>query len=219
MFWILLLPLWLGCQKPSDRKRKIKFVLPRRTKSALNRPPLYCRAGTFLILLESALLLWKYHEESCSLSSNILSLDHLILVIQKGWRKAPDIIMWKMDIIDSDGPLFPHAKSLKFKFNLELHHVWFLLVTRRLETWPQLQKKQTAFFTLRLPYRFKRKLFFFLSSMLQVWSMVNLEIKFQIRLSNGILMDCWPISCGVAACKSGWNTINFLGSILKSSSR
>lgn len=119
--------------------------------------------------------------------------------------------MWKMDIIDSYGPLFPYPKSLKFKFNLELHHVWFLLVTRRLETWPQLQKKQTAFFTLRLPYRFKRKLFFFLSSMLQVWSMVNLEIKFQIRLSNGILMDCWPISCGMAACKSGWNTINFLG--------
>lgn len=124
--------------------------------------------------------------------------------------------MWKMDIIDSYGPLFPYPKSLKFKFNLELHHVWFLLVTRRLETWPQLQKKQTAFFTLRLPYRFKRKLFFFLSSMLQVWSMVNLEIKFQIRLSNGILMDCWPISCGMAACKSGWNTINFLGSVLKS---
>lgn len=134
----------------------------------------------------------------------------------KGWLKAPNIIMWKMDIIDSYGPLFPHPKSLKFKFNLELHHVWFLLVTRRLETWPQLQKKQTAFFTLRLPYRFKRKLFFFLSSMLQVWSMVNLEIKFQIRLSNGILMDCWPISCGMAACKSGWNTINFLGSVLKS---
>lgn len=58
--------------------------------------------------------------------------------------------------------------------------------------------------------------FFFLSSMLQVWSTVNLEIKFQIRLSNGILMDCWPISCGMAACKSGWNTINFLGSVLKS---
>lgn len=124
--------------------------------------------------------------------------------------------MWKMDIIDSYGPLFPYPKSLKFKFNLELHHVWFLLVTRRLETWPQLQKKQTAFFTLWLPYRFKRKLFFFPSSMLQVWSMVNLEIKFQIRLSNGILMDCWPISCGMAACKSGWNTINFLGSVLKS---
>lgn len=52
--------------------------------------------------------------------------------------------------------------------------------------------------------------------MLQVWSMVNLEIKFQIRLSNGILMDCWPISCGMAASKSGWNTINFLGSVLKS---
>jgi len=80
---------------------------------------------------------------------------------------------------------------------------------------PQLQKKQTGFFTLRLPYRFKHKLFFFLSSMLQVWSMVNLEIKFQIRLSNGILMDCWPISCGMAACKSGLNTINFLGSVLK----
>lgn len=163
MFWILLLPLRLCCQKPSDRKRKIKFVLPRRTKSALNRPLLHCRAGTSLILMESAVLFWKYHGESCSLSSNILSLDHLVLVtlsIQKGWRKAPDIIMWKMDITDSYGPLFPHPKSLKFKFNLELHHVWFLLVTRRLETWPQLQKKQTAFFTLRRPYRFKRKLFF-----------------------------------------------------------
>lgn len=42
--------------------------------------------------------------------------------------------MWKTDIIDSYGPLFPHSKPLKFKFNLELHHVWFLLVTRRLET-------------------------------------------------------------------------------------
>lgn len=51
--------------------------------------------------------------------------------------------------------------------------------------------------------------------MLQVWSMVNLEIKFQIRLSNGILMDCRPISCGMAACKSGLNTTNFLGSVQK----
>lgn len=91
MFWILLLPLWLCCQKPSDRKRKIKFVLPRRTKSALNELPLHCRAGTFLIPLESAALLWKYHGESCSLSSNILSLDHLALAtlsIQKGWRES-----------------------------------------------------------------------------------------------------------------------------------
>lgn len=39
-----------------------------------------------------------------------------------------------MDIIDSYGSLFPYPKSPKFKFNLELHHVWFLLVTRRLET-------------------------------------------------------------------------------------
>lgn len=69
-----------AAKKSSDRKRKIKFVLPKRTKSALNRPPVYCRAGTFLILLESAVLLRKYHGESCFLSSNSLSLDHLISV-------------------------------------------------------------------------------------------------------------------------------------------
>lgn len=80
IFGIMFLLLPQYSQKSSDRKRKIKFVLPKRTKSALNRPLVYCRAGTFLILLESAALLRKYRGKSCFLSSNILSLGHPILV-------------------------------------------------------------------------------------------------------------------------------------------
>lgn len=89
VFWISLLPNPSRCQKSSDRKRKIKFVLPKRTKSALNRPPVYSRAGTFLILLESAALLRKHRGESCFLSSNILSLAHLIWVTLKILRLLP----------------------------------------------------------------------------------------------------------------------------------
>lgn len=139
-----------------------------------------------------------------------------------------------MDIIDSYGPLFPLPHILSPWISSSIWNYimsrfsWLPDSLRRDHSYTKKkgEKKQTSFFTPQLllsiwiyTYFPPFSLFVFLLCRLQVWGLANLEIMFQIRLSNGILVDCWSIPSRMAGWGSGQCTSHVFGRDLETFGR